>query len=233
MKPYYQHAGITIYHGDCREILPLIEAQTDLSIGAIVTDPPYGINHLTRINNLDSPWKDAGRVDLQPWIVLAEKLCIWGGNYYTDQLPASETWLIWLKRPAGFDRDSRVYSVLEMAWTNYGGKPRQKTHVWDGGKRQGAAVNREFYHAAQKPLEIMRWSISEAGEINGSVVDPFMGSGTTLEAAKELNYRAIGIEIEERYCEIAAKRLSQEVLKNTDVKVQVRRVIVSDWENVT
>lgn len=205
MRPYYDHAGVVIYCGDSREM-----AMPD-GVGAVVTDPPYGIHWQPRVNHRESSWKDAARESLTRWLV-APKVCIWGGNYYTDQLPPSESWLIWLKRPSGFDDDPRTYAPLEMAWTNYGGKPHTKTLVWDGGKREGAAINRTFCHPAQKPLELMRWSIVRAGDIHGCIVDPFMGSGTTLEAAKALGYQAIGIELEERYCEIAAKRLQQEAL---------------------
>ena len=206
MTPYYSDSHVTIYHGDCREVV-LSE-----QIGAIVTDPPYGIGWTPRVNHQASPWRDEDRAALRPWLAIAPKACVWGGNYYSDQLPSSESWLIWLKRPAGFEGDRRSYAVLEMAWTNYGGKPRVMTHVWDGGKRQGAAVNRAFNHPAQKPLEVMRWSILEAGEIHGVIVDPFMGSGTTLDAGKQIGFRCVGIEIEERYCEIAANRLRQGAL---------------------
>lgn len=207
MTPYYSDDSCVIYHGDCREV------QVTAQIGALITDPSYGIGWSPRVNNTDSAWRDSERADLTGWLSDVPKVCIWGGNYYTDQLPPSEAWLVWMKRPAvGFDDDRRTYSVLEMAWTNYGGKPRAMTHVWDGGKRQGAAINRTFCHPAQKPLEIMRWSILEAGALDGCVLDPFMGSGTTLEAAKQLGLKAIGIELEEKYCEIAAKRLAQGAL---------------------
>lgn len=204
VKPYYDADGVTIYHGDCREVL-LSE------VGAVISDPPYGINWVPRVNNRDSNWKDLSRSNLQRWLSFGPA-CFWGGNYYTDQLPPTEAWLIWLKRPAGFDNDPRTYAVLEMAWTNFDCKPRTMTHVWDGGKRQGEAINRAFLHPAQKPVEVMRWSILMAGKFSGPVVDPFMGSGTTLEAAKRLGRKAIGIEIDERYCEIAAKRLNQGAL---------------------
>lgn len=207
MTPYYDEDGIVIYHGDCREVLPDVG-----HVGAVVTDPPYGISWSPRVNHRDSPWKDTERVGLSTWVGLSPKACIWGGNYYTDQLPMSESWLIWLKRPQGFDDDPRTYSGVEMAWTNFGGKPRTKMLVWDGGKRQGNVVNRTFCHPAQKPLELMRWSIVRAGEIDGPILDPFMGSGTTLQAAKAMGHQAIGIELEEKYCEIAANRLRQGAL---------------------
>ena len=208
MKPYYQDDAVTIYHGDCREILPELP-----KVDLVLTDPPYGIGWHPRVNNLDSPWKDDERPSLDG-IIVGTNNCVWGGNYFTDQLTVSESWLIWIKRPDGynFDNDSRTYAVCEMAWTDYGGKPRTKHHCWDGGLRAGDASNREFSHPAQKPLEIIKWCISIAPDEPQLILDPFMGSGTTLRAAKDLNRKAIGIEIEEKYCEIAAKRMMQEVL---------------------
>ena len=207
MKPYYEHAGITIYHGDCREILPDLP-----KVDLVLTDPPYGIGCSGRVNNQGAAAWDAERADVAWLLDIAQSLCIWGGNYFADNLPASESWLIWLKRPAGFDNDPRTYAPLEMAWTDYGGKPRVKTHVWDGGKRAGEKGNRTFCHPAQKPIEVMRWCIVLAPDEPRIILDPFMGSGTTLRAAKDLGRKAIGIELEEKYCEIAAKRLQQEVL---------------------
>lgn len=98
-----------------------------------------------------------------------------------------------------------------MAWTDFGGKPRMKHHVWGWWDVCGGdSSNRSFCHPAQKPLEVMRWAVS--ARPRWVVLDPFMGSGTTLRAAKDLNRKAIGIELDERYCEIAAKRMAQEVL---------------------
>ena len=205
MTPYYEQDGITIYHGDCREALP------DLQFNVVVTDPPYGIQWNPRVNHQDAPWLDTGgRPDLS---MLGDvPMCVWGGNYFTDCLPPTEAWLIWIKRPVGydFDDDGRAYSVIELAWTNFGGKPKMRHHCWDGGKRAGHADNRMFCHPAQKPLEIMAWCLKLAPP--GVVLDPFMGSGTTLRAAKNQGRKAIGIEAEEQYCEIAAKRLAQRVL---------------------
>lgn len=203
MKPYYQDESVTIYHGDCREILPTL-GKVDL----VLTDPPYGINWKPRVNHQDSPWTDDQRPDITN-LLTGYYHCVWGGNYFTDVLRPTESWLIWLKRPEGFENDKRSYSTLEMAWTDYGIKPRSKMFVWDGGKRQGDASNREFLHPAQKPLEVMAWSIALCPSTANIILDPFMGSGTTLRAAKDLGRKAIGIEIEERYCELAAKRMAQ------------------------
>ena len=118
-----------------------------------------------------------------------------------------------MKRPVGlnvnFEKDRRSYAMAEMAWSDFGTKPLVKVQVWDGGMRAGRAENRTFCHPSQKPIEVMAWCLAES---EGTILDPFMGSGTTLRAAKDLGRKAIGIEIEERYCEIAARRLAQEVL---------------------
>jgi site-specific DNA-methyltransferase (adenine-specific) len=208
MTPYYDENGVTIYHGDAYDIVDSLE------FTAVVSDPPYGINWKPRVNHQDQTWRDRRAADLKPFLRGQHHL-FWGGNYFTDQLPASESWFIWIKRPGDldFDNDRRSYSVLEMAWSDFGGKPRMRHHVWDGGMRQGDSSNRQFLHPAQKPLEIMRWCFAALPETDGPVLDPFMGSGTTLVAATEAGRRAIGIEREEQYCEIAVQRLAQGVLE--------------------
>lgn len=210
MTPYYQDSAVTIYHGDCLEFVG-DDGSWLPEIDLLLTDPPYGIGLQTQDNHLDAPWKDdEGAPDMRPFLFCREHV-IWGGNYFA--LPPSEGWLIWIKRPRGydFDDDPRNYAVIEMAWTDLPTKPRMKHHVWDGGKREGDRSNREFLHPTQKPLELMRWCI-HLSRTTGTVLDPFMGSGTTLRAAKDVGRRAIGIEREEAYCEIAAKRMSQESL---------------------
>lgn len=209
MMPYYDRGGIIYDNADCRDIVPLLE-----SIDLVVTDPPYGINWKPRVNHRDALWIDNCRPKISD-LLIGKYNCVWGGNYFADQLSISESWLLWLKRPEGFEGDPRTYATCEMAWTDYGGKPRVKTHVWDGGKRQGDPSNREFNHPAQKPLEIIRWCISLAPKNPKVVLDPFMGSGTTLRAAKDMGCEAIGIELEEKYCEIAANRLMQESMFGT------------------
>ena len=204
--PYYQDEWVTIYLGDCREILPSLE-----KVDLVLTDPPYGIGWMPRVNNREGLWIDDERPNLKP-LMVGNNHCFWGGNYFADQLPISESWFLWLKRPEGFEGDPRTYATCEMAWTDYGGKPRVKTHVWDGGKRAGDKSNREFNHPAQKPLEIMKWCITSAPNKPQLILDPFLGGGTTLVAAKNLNRHCIGIEIKEKYCEIAAKRCSQMVM---------------------
>jgi site-specific DNA-methyltransferase (adenine-specific) len=214
IRPYYQHAGITIYHGDCREILPTLPI-ADL----LLTDPPYGIQmskgfggsdgfdgfgppiarrHYPDIWDKDRP--DAQLLELT--LARCDKAIIWGGNFFADLLPRSTHWISWDKL-----NTMPSFGDCELAWTNIKRKSVKKFVVqWNG------LIGKEAFrdHPTQKPLELMRLSILHAGEVE-SVLDPFLGSGTSLLAAKELGLNAVGIEIEEKYCEIAAKRLSQEV----------------------
>lgn len=200
MTPYYDEDGITIYHGDCREILPDLWFGVDV----LMTDPPYGIDFAgqpTKWQRLAGQaaeeWDSTPFEDIELLLGCAKSLCIWGGNYYN--LPVSRGWLAWIKPDAPPSMGS-----VEFAWTN---QDRNAKHII----HSIAATNAERVgHPTQKPLRVMAWAIN--GMPDGVVLDPFMGSGTTLVAAKQLNRRAIGIEIEERYCELAAQRLSQRVL---------------------
>lgn len=195
MKPYYEHGGITIYHGDCRETLPSLP-KADL----VLTDPPYGIFACggTWGNKQDLQWDADTFSDIDLVLAAGKEQIIWGGNYY--QLPPSRGWLVWFKR----DSVPTAASV-ELAWTSFDMNARliDQTIAATNAERVG--------HPTQKPLRVMRWSLGFSQQ-GGSVIDPFMGSGTTLVAAKQSGRKAVGIEIEERYCEIAAKRLAQEVL---------------------
>ena len=211
MKPYYEHAGITIYHGDCLEVLPTL-GKFDL----LMADPPYGLgmarSHLSMPTVLsaqrdygDSEWDDtpADQETLKVAIALCDKAVVWGGNHF--QLGSSRCWLAWDKqRPSG-----TYYAEVELAWTNIDAPARIIRHQWHGFMRPRME---ERWHPTQKPLAVIKWAIAQSPE-GKSVLDPYMGSGTTLRAAKDIGLTAVGIEIEERYCEIAAKRLSQEVLK--------------------
>ncbi len=206
MTPYYDQDGITIYHGDCREIT----AEADV----VVTDPPYGIAHptdyarrgrdnLAACTNYPPVYGDEEPFDPTPW--LRWPCILWGANYYADKLPPSSGWLVWDKeRPDSLDQ-----ATVELAWSNFVKGARRYKFLWNGMLR---ASDEQLEHPTQKPVALMRWCLSFPWTPPGTVLDPFMGSGTTLRAAKDLGRRAIGIEIEERYCEIAAKRLMQGVL---------------------
>jgi site-specific DNA-methyltransferase (adenine-specific) len=204
-QPYYQDPAVTIYHGDCRQLVPFL-GKFDL----LLTDPPYGIN---RDGQTPSNGKHGGRKayeflgwdrDKPPaWLLQmlfskAEKHIIWGGNYFADCLPAQGKWLVW-------DKGQRInQSDGELAYTSLPGAVRILTVNRVALMADGAA------HPTQKPLEIIKWCILQADFVE-TVLDPFAGSGTTGRAAKDLGKKATLIEREERYCEIAARRMAQEV----------------------
>jgi DNA modification methylase len=203
LKPYYEHGGIKIFHGDCREILPRLP-----SVDAVISDPPYGIlaetgSAATRRSGGNS---DNGIMawDIAPDTNLLSDLrqksglqMLWGGCHL--KLPPTFGYLIWDKQIDGLN-----FGEAEFCWTSIRFAPRifrYRAVGIDGGK----------VHPTQKPVALMKWCI---GFVEArSILDPFMGSGTTLVASKDLGIPAIGIDIEEKYCEIAAKRLSQEVFQ--------------------
>ena len=130
---------------------------------------------------------------------------IWGGNYF--DLGPSRCCLVWDKLRGNTD-----YADAEIAWTNFNGAAGIRWR-WNGFLQQNSGNDKEErWHPTQKPLSVMAWAINQAPNTPLSILDPWLGSGTSLVAAKAAGMAGIGIEIEEKYCEIAAKRLSQEVL---------------------
>lgn len=222
-EPYYQSGGITIYCGDAREIVPALDSKA-----LCLTDPPWGISANTDTSRFavsaSGWWKNADRstqqrngdkgvrgddVPFDPVHLLRfEKLIVWGGHCFADQLPPSAGWLVWDKRK-GIEDCSWPLSEGELAWTNTCKGVRFFRHRWMGLVRE--SEQGEHYHPTQKPVALMRWCIEKyAG--GRTVIDPYMGAGATLRAAKDLGVPAVGIELEEKYAEIAVKRLAQEVL---------------------
>jgi len=199
--PYYDRDGITIYHGDCREVLTAFP-HAEL----LLTDPPYGHGDRWKGGTwAANPIYDAALIwDQQPaalelltaWIQQATRAVVWGGNYFG--LPPSRCWLAW-------EKSSKMPTLadFELAWTNLD----RPSKLW----REDRNADGKRDHPTQKPLSLMRWCLDFVGG-TGLILDPYMGSGTTLRAAKDARRPAIGIEIEERYCEIAARRLAQGVL---------------------
>lgn len=214
MKPYYEDKFVTIYNGDSRALLPKMPV-ADL----VLTDPPYGIgeaagksksrDNLATAKDYGSDTWDDDPIDrelLQLTLGAGNSIILFGGNYY--ELNPNGCWLVWDK-----ENGTNDFADCELAWTNLPGAVRLIRWRWNGFIQK---VKQDRYHPTQKPVELMHWCIIQADEKTkrtmGLILDPFMGSGTTLRAAKDLGRKAIGIEIEEKYCEIAAKRLSQEVL---------------------
>jgi site-specific DNA-methyltransferase (adenine-specific)/modification methylase len=143
--------------------------------------------------------------DPTPWLKY-QAVVLWGAVHYSPLLPKSRAWLVWDKRE---DTTSDDNADCDFAWTNLRGPARLYRQMWRGVCRNGAENGEALQHPHQKPIALMKWVVSRCP--NGLLLDPYMGSGTTLLAAKELGIPAIGIEIVESSCEIAAKRLGQEV----------------------
>ena len=228
--PYYQDESCTIYHGDSREILPALA--TD-SIDLVLTDPPYGVAYVTarrsRTDPLVAPIQGDESLnmlaDVMPQL---DRLLRRDRHAYffasaakigeTCELVA-DFWkvknvLVWDKGDAGSVGDLEAgYAVCweGIVYANkgrralQGGRPRSVyRYDWSG--------TRDPVHPTVKPVGVLSWLMGKSSMPDETILDPFMGSGTTLRAAKDLGRKAIGIEIEERYCEIAAKRLAQAVL---------------------
>lgn len=214
MKPYYERGGITIYHGDCREVIPFMRDDFDL----LCTDPPYGIGEASGKNksrgkiavSRDYGTSDWDNAPAPLWLInQARAKCnnaiIFGGNYY--ELPPTSCWLVWDK-----DNGLTDFADCELAWTDLRKATRRLRYRWQGMLQERMGDEKEArYHPTQKPLPVMLWVLEQAPEAR-TILDPFMGSGTTLVAAKQLGKTAIGIERDERYCEAAALRLSQDIL---------------------
>ncbi|MGA3168342.1 MAG: site-specific DNA-methyltransferase [Terriglobia bacterium] len=241
MKPYYQHAGITIYHGDCREVLPTLYKECGICAGGgcencgkgyfgelmdvFITDPPYGVELGTSDSRGDGhglaqigyanyqdtfeQWHEIVPTTIE-WLVGAcARGCSFAGKHLT-YLPAPSL-CGGIYCPAGVGRNPWGFTNL-MPIFFYGTDPRLQfgaSHT----VLESTETSQVNGHPCPKPEGWMRWLVKLVSLEDETVLDPFMGSGTTLRAAKDLGRKAIGIEIEEKYCEIAAKRLSQEVLE--------------------
>ena len=209
MSLYYDQDGIVIYNDECHLLID------ELEYDMVLTDPPYGISAVQRgktfgtsnacaVNVYDPVHGDDEPFD-PSFLISSRPTVIWGANHFASRLPDSSCWLVWDKRDG---LNSNPLADCELAWTNLPGPARLFSHRWMGMVK--ASEHGERWHPTQKPLRLMSWALNLMPD--GLVLDPFMGSGSTLVAAKNLGRRAIGIEIEERYCEIAARRLSQQVL---------------------
>jgi len=215
MNPFYQRDGITIYHGDQGEILPQL-----VNVDTVITDPPYGIRYKRgKRNNADyaggiygKDW-DYIEGDDKPFdpshLIDYPRSILWGANNYAHLLPPVRGWLVWDKTRGGKTSKDYDMSQADLAWTNLPIKIQIFEHLWDGFKR--ASEVGEHLHPTQKPVALMKWCIEKA-KPQGVIVDPYFGSGSLLVAARDLGFRAIGIEAEIEYCRVAVSRLAQQTL---------------------
>ncbi len=208
MKPYYNHAGITIYHGDCREILPHLEP-----VDLVLTDPPYGvgIKYLSYEDTMEN-WIELTKA----WLPMA--------------LEKSKKGVLF--PPGGFEQELFLYSYIKPKWRIcwYKGAQAQRSPIgfkhWenifvygntksqcpDYFRADPQCDNRVADHPVPKPPGFYKWLLTNFSKENDTILEPFLGSGTGLLAAKQLGRKAIGIEIELKYVEIAIRRLQQEML---------------------
>jgi DNA modification methylase len=215
MKPYYQEDGITIYHGDCREILPTLNP-----VDLVLTDPPYKLEAagggLGKKRGYEQSLAGLTQgFDLQLLEPFENWLCFCAKEQLVDLISLAakrNRWMLltWNKPdPTPLingnylpDTEYIVHRFIKL-YGEY--QHRSRFTVMVGGEKE--------FHPTGKPLDLICKLIQAACGPEATILDPFTGSGTTLRAAKDLGRRAIGIEIEEKYCEIAAKRLAQKVLQ--------------------
>ena len=209
--------------GDCLEVMPLLG-----KVDCVVTDPPYGIGvDKTMAKQGGSKYGNAaaakGRYkdtnwDMEPigdehinaMFSISSNQIIFGGNYFN--LPPTRCWLIWDK-----ENGSNAFADAEMAWTNLDKPVRLLRHMWNGMLRKGG--EERHGHPTQKPVDVMQWCIKQLPKDASEILDPFMGSGTTLVACAKLGRKGIGIELDPEYFEIACKRV-QEAYDQPDLFVE-------------
>lgn len=203
--PYYQDEWVTLYHADCREILPRL-----MAVDAIVTDPPYGIGfqYASHDDNRDGWFALMDRVvplmqAAAPFVVMPSCGIDRLGWWYANHPPR---WIIaWHKGSPG-----HLSKIGFNDWESHvvWGRPWKQMHD----HFQTPCGFDDPRHPCPKPIEWARWLVTRAARPNGLIVDPFAGSGTTLRAAKDLGRRSIGIEVEQSYCDLIAERCAQDVL---------------------
>ncbi len=208
-KPYFETELGKLYCADCLEIIPQLEP-----VDLVLTDPPYGIfkrkddgimfgkKTIYSEDNSVSDWDKKPNIEIFNLMLNKSKYyIIWGGNYFADYLGSCKQPLVWNKKTG-----NNNYADGELAFTNLLGTLRIFNHQWCGAFKDSERGLRAI-HPTQKPIALMIWCLSF---VDGTVLDPFLGSGTTAVACEQLNRRWIGIEISEKYCEIAAKRIELE-----------------------
>ena len=208
-----------LYQGDCLEVMPTIG-----KVDAVVTDPPYGIKQDKGFEGFGGFRKPIARRqyaggwdDERPspetfraTLSAAKQAIIFGGNYFTDLLPQGRHWLVWDKK-----NTMPSFSDCELAWTSINKKSvKLLTYEYNGliGKRE------ERVHPTQKPVEVMSWAIQQTQKAE-TILDPFMGSGTTLVACAKLGRKGIGIELDPDYFDIACRRV-EEAYRQPDLFIE-------------
>ena len=217
---YFETDNGILYCGDCLEIMKKFP---DKSVDLCLTDPPYGIqiNKMQFVNSTKggvakredyrglAEW-DNDRIKTEYFSVMFEiskNQIFFGGNYYADILPISKGWLIWDKRVE--DRYRNDFADCEIAWMSLG-VSRVYRWLWSGMIQQDMKNKEKRFHPTQKPVGLFIKILKDYSNDESLIFDPFLGSGTTGVACEKLGRRWIGIEISEKFCEIAKKRILAE-----------------------
>lgn len=205
-----------IIYGDCIETLKNMD---DNSIDLILTDPPYGLNIVKNsvvghnkgvksiLRNYGNQEWDKERLQKNYFneiLRISKNQIIFGGNFYTDYLYVNQCWLVWDKQiPKGFKKAQN-----ELCWTSFKSYSRIYSVLWHGMIR---VDNEERFHPTQKPVKLLEKILLDFSSEDDTIMDPFLGSGTTCIAAERIGRSSIGIEISKEYCEISYKRLKEKV----------------------
>lgn len=223
IEPYYDSGGIQIFHGRAEDVLDQLDPRLlPIEEWALVSDPPYEISHANTDRSMMTKSHDPATVaafkpfdprwlSRFPW----QRMILFGANHYAHLLPPSAGWVVWdklegltsPKRKIGFN-DS---SDCELIWTDVDQPARIIPLRWMG-MLKAVEKDETRDHPVGKPVLLMGKLIEWLCDPSWVIVDPYCGAGSTLRAAKDLGRKAIGVEIEEKYCEVAARRLQQEVL---------------------
>lgn len=196
--------GARLILGDCMDILPTLG-----KVDAVITDPPYGIEYQSNL----TPGKygkllgDDGTIDLSFILHMSCPVLAFGANCYPNQLPHRGRWLCWDKRTADGACDAMLGSPFELAWCNKTSGFDKIVRILHGGVVNADGGKRE--HPTQKPVRLMVQCIEWVAALSQTILDPFMGSGTTGVAAIQLGRKFIGIEREPKYFSIACRRIEQ------------------------
>jgi len=205
-----------IYNEDCLETMKRME---DNYIDLVLTDPPYGIGEAKGRNKSRGKIavaKDYGTHDWDNEIPskeifdemfrISKNQIIFGGNYFVEYLTNSSCWIVWDKDNTG------DFADCELAWTSFKSATRLKKHRWNGMLQEDMSNKEYRFHPTQKPLPLFKWILNSYAKPGQLVYDPFLGSGTTAVACKDLGMNYIGSELSLEYCDIAESRLAQGIL---------------------
>lgn len=200
--------------GDCLEVMKDIP---DKSVDLVLTDPPYGIGEARNRNKTrsclaiakdygESNWDDSipSKEYFKERLRVSKNQIIFGGNYFIEHLYNSPCWIVWDK-----DNGASDFADCELAWTSFKSAVRKYKYKWQGMLQENMKEKEQRFHPTQKPIGLFEWILDNYSERGMTILDPFLGSGTTAIAAHNTGRFFIGVEKEPKYCEIARQRLEQ------------------------